>query len=146
MTENSPSPLVGALRHYVEARQAALISARQILKIGELDARALLYIAGNPGTRPTQLRGYLGITSAGITTLIDRLVDRGVVRRDVDPNDRRVNRITVTVDLHAEPWSALTRFDRDFDNAVAATETGGSTHLAEALEEFTRVTGEAGER
>ena len=45
-----------------------------------LGARALLFVVGNPGTRPTALREYLGITSAGVTTLIDRLVNRSLVR------------------------------------------------------------------
>lgn len=119
----APPPTPGlalALQHYVQARTAALIAARKELRIGELDARALLFVADHPGTRPTALRDYLGITSAGVTTLIDRLVDRDAVRREVDPDDRRVNRITVTVDLAADPWSALTRFDRDFSSAVDA--------------------------
>ncbi|MFG6402817.1 MULTISPECIES: MarR family transcriptional regulator [unclassified Microbacterium] len=134
------SPLAQALRGYVDARTAALIEARRTLKIGELDARALLYIADNPGTRPSLLRGYLGITSAGVTTLIDRLVDRQAVRRDVDPDDRRVNRITVTVDLAIEPWSALTRFDTDFDSAITAGDTEENDRFAQALTGFTTTT------
>ena len=126
MTATPPSTLVRALRLYVDARNASIIEARRQLKIGELDARALLYVADNPGTRPTHLREHLGITSAGITTLIDRLVDRDAVRRDVDPADRRVNRITVTVDLATLPWSALTRFDREFELAVASDD--GAKH------------------
>ena len=109
-----------ALRRYVDARNAALIEARRALGVNELDARAILFVAVNPGTRPSNLRDYLGITSAGVTALIDRLVDRGAVRRDVDPDDRRVNRITLIVDLDAEPWDALGRFDRKFDRAVEA--------------------------
>ena len=120
---SSSSPaLLGALRRYVEARNTALTSARIALKVNELDARALLYIARNKGTRPGNLRDYLGITSAGVTTLIDRLVEREAVRRDVDADDRRVNRISVTVDLDAEPWSALTQFDAAF---AAALEQSG---------------------
>jgi DNA-binding MarR family transcriptional regulator len=130
---STPSPLSRALLQYLDARQAALLEARRELKIGELDARALLYIAENPGTRPTQLRGYLGITSAGVTTLIDRLVDRDAVRRDVDADDRRVNRITVTVDLLALPWSGLTRFDTDFDRAVVDAGDADSDRFAAAL-------------
>jgi DNA-binding MarR family transcriptional regulator len=128
MASPSPSSLSTALRSYVEARQAAMNDARRELGLNELDARALMFIADHPGIRPTQMREYLGITSAGVTTLIDRLVQRGAVRRDVDETDRRVNHITATVDLTLEPWSALTRFDRDvaarIEHAVGAqTET-----------------------
>jgi DNA-binding MarR family transcriptional regulator len=114
------SPLLQALQRYIDARQASLIQARHKLGVNELDARALLFIAAHPGSRPTSLRDYLGITSAGVTALVDRLVQRGAVRRDVDDSDRRVNRLSVTVDLSTEPWSALTRFDSDVESVLAA--------------------------
>ncbi|HKP06219.1 MAG TPA: helix-turn-helix domain-containing protein [Microbacterium sp.] len=125
-----------ALRRYLDARNAAMVTARASLGISDIDARALLFIVGNPGTRPTALREYLGITSAGVTTLIDRLVSRSLVRRDVDPSDRRVNRITATIDIAEDPWSALNRFDDDFDVAVGAADQAlveNSTALLEAL-------------
>jgi len=111
-----------ALRQYLDARNAAMATARAGLGISETDARALLFIVGNPGTRPTALREYLNITSAGVTALIDRLVDRSLVRREVDPADRRVNRITATIDIAEDPWSVLNRFDDDFDVAVGAAD------------------------
>src|SRR5688572_7625207 len=103
----------------MQARSDALSRARRELGIGEGDAKALLHIAANPGIRPSQLRDHLGITSPGVTALIDRLVERGIVRRDLDPHDRRVNRISVTVDLAEEPWAGLTRFDTAFDDVVS---------------------------
>ncbi|WP_194397620.1 MarR family transcriptional regulator [Microbacterium atlanticum] len=129
-----------ALRQYLDARNAAMVAARATLGISDIDARALLFIVGNPGTRPTALREYLGITSAGVTTLIDRLVDRSLVRRDVDPDDRRVNRITATIDIGEDPWSVLNRFDDDFEIAVAAadeTRVGDSAALLASLVEAT---------
>jgi DNA-binding MarR family transcriptional regulator len=140
MTPDSASaipPLSAALNRYVEARRAALTSARLTLGVNELDARALLHIDAHAGTRPGDLREYLGITSAGVTTLIDRLVERGAVRRAVDADDRRVSRLTTTADLHAEPWSALTRFDDAFDAAVVDADLPDADVLAGALDTFT---------
>ncbi len=137
---SSPSSLRRALARYVEARSSALAEARRVLNIGEGDARALLFIADNPGARPTELRDHLGITSAGVTALIDRLVDRDIVRRDVDAEDRRVSRITVTIDIASDPWSSLTRFDHDFDGAVAAGDLQFAHQLAEVLESLTETT------
>ena len=141
MVNGTPEWTLGlALRQYLDARNAAMIAARVSLGISDTDARALLYIVGNPGTRPTALREYLGITSAGVTTLIDRLVERGLVRRDVDPDDRRVNRITATIDIAADPWSVLNRFDDDFDVAVGAADqvlVGRSAELLKSLTEAT---------
>lgn len=132
-----PSPLTTALHRYVEARSAALILARHALGVNELDARALLHIDAHAGTRPGDLREYLGITSAGVTTLIDRLVERGAVRRDVDAQDRRVSRLTTTADLRTEPWSVLTRFDDAFSTAVADGDVEDIERLAGALDSFT---------
>ena len=132
-----------SLQRYVDARQAALLLARRELGVNELDARALLYIADNPGTRPTQLREYLGITSAGVTTLVDRLVDRSAVRREVDTVDRRVNRISLTIDLAIAPWSALTKFDEDFDVAVAAGDVMDNSRFADALDALLAATAAA---
>jgi len=132
-----PSSLSGALHRYVEARNAALTAARHALGVNELDARALLHIDAHAGTRPGDLRDYLGITSAGVTTLIDRLVEKGAVRRDVDAEDRRVSRLTATADLHAEPWSVLTRFDDAFAAAVQGEDLEDADRLANALDRFT---------
>lgn len=134
------------LLRYVQARAEALAVARQELGLGEGDAKALLHIAANPGIRPTQLRDHLGITSAGITALIDRLVHRGIVRRDLDESDRRVNRITVTVDLTEDPWAQLTRFDTDFDDAVATIAEERCDDFTELLESLTATTVERGRR
>ncbi len=131
------SSLAGALSRYVEARAAALIEARRVLHINELDARALLFVAAHPGTRPGTLSSALGITSAGVTTLVDRLVQRGAVRRDVDDADRRVNRLTVTIDLAEAPWSALTRFDDAFAAAASSGDPDSADRLARMLDSLT---------
>ena len=131
------SALAKALQRYTDARAAALLKARRALKVNEMDARALLFIAGSPGTRPGNLRDYLGITSAGVTTLVDRLAERGAVRRDVDAEDRRVNRLTVTVDLASAPWSALTMFDDAFSAAATNSNPAEEGRLAAALDALT---------
>lgn len=133
---NMPA-LTLALQRYVEARSAALLVARRELQVNELDARALLFIADNPGARPGQLREYLGITSAGVTTLVDRLVERGAVRRDIDEDDRRVNHLVLTVDLAADPWSALTKFDDAFCTATADADVTETERFAAALDALT---------
>lgn len=137
MTEHDSTTTADqALQRFTDARNAAMIAARKGLGVNEVDARALLYIAANPGTRPTHLRDHLGITSAGITTMIDRLAGRGVVRRDVDEDDRRVNRISLAVDLSDEPWSALTRFDMRLAEAAEAMGIDESHRFGTALDEL----------
>ncbi|MCW3493207.1 MarR family transcriptional regulator [Microbacterium sp. SSM24] len=143
---SGPSRVRAALQVYVQARADAMGAARRELGLGDGDAKALLHIAAYPGIRPTQLRDHLGITSAGITALIDRLVERGIVRRDVDPDDRRVNRISVTVDLDEDPWSQLSRFDNDFDLGVDEIEESETDTFTALLESLTSATVERGRR
>jgi DNA-binding MarR family transcriptional regulator len=57
------------------------------------DFRALLHImvaetAGQPMT-PGDLIGRMGLSGAGITYLVDRLIESGHIRRDAHPADRR---------------------------------------------------------
>ena len=141
-SETSPSPSPGselgrALLAYGEARRVAAADARRELSLNELDARALLFVADNPGARPTHVRDHLGITSAGVTTLIDRLVQRGAVRRDLDAEDRRVNHITAIVDLDAPPWSQLRAFDVAVEKAVSDLDSEGARQFARLLEHIT---------
>ena len=138
--------LSAALHRYAEARNAALVTARLALGIHELDARALLFIADHEGARPGDLRDYLGITSAGVTTLIDRLVARLAVRRDVDAADRRVSRLTAIADLDAEPWSVLTRFDEAIKSALNSSDSEDGGRLARALDAAARLQHAQGSR
>lgn len=131
------SALAQALARYLEARTTALREARKTLGINEMDARALLFIAENPGLKSGELRDYLGITSAGVTTLIDRLIERDAVRREPDASDRRVSRIHLTIDLREDPWNTLTRFDDDLTAAAIAKGGGVTDPFAELLDELT---------
>ncbi|WP_181028638.1 MarR family winged helix-turn-helix transcriptional regulator [Pseudoclavibacter sp. RFBA6] len=114
------SALSPALIALAEARQASQHEARRSLGIGEMDARALAFLAQNPGSRPSALRAHLGLTSAGVSTLCDRLIERGTIHRDTDPSDRRASLLTVTVDLSSSPWNRLNAFDRSLEAALAA--------------------------
>ncbi len=133
LTDSTTASLADALHAYGEARGAAMLRARKSLGLGDLDARALLYIATHPGTRPSDLRSYLGITSAGVTTLTNRLIDKGAVERAIDANDRRSSTITVTADLDAEPWIALKHFDHDLAAILADTDPETAAAFADLL-------------
>lgn len=140
-TGASPTPpetsrLIRALHAHADLRATAMTAAREKLQISQQDARALEYIALNPGVRPGVLREYLGITSAGVTTLTDRLVRRGVVSREADENDRRATHLTASIDLDVEPWSTLTAIDRELEQAIVdsdAHDVAAATDLLERL-------------
>ncbi len=108
------SPLMAALALFCREREDAAARARKQLGVNELDAKALAYVALHPGVRPSELAGHLGVTSAGITTMVERLVRRDILRREADEVDRRVSHIHVAVDLEKEPWSQLAHFQNTF--------------------------------
>jgi len=113
------------------ARRQEAIFSRFGLGRGEVGLLSALRISGPPyRSSPTRLAKGLMLSSAGVTSRIDRLERRGLVRRLADPNDRRGVMIELTdagleiVDAAVAANSAserqlLDRLDRD---EVAALE------------------------
>ena len=56
--------------------------------IGQMKTLFILWTAGKPQTMG-QLAHALGVSLGSVTGLIDGLVQRGLVRREEDPGDRR---------------------------------------------------------
>ena len=96
-------------------RQEAAFS-RFGLNRGEVGALSALRIAGPPHRlSPTRLGKGLMLSSAGVTSRIDRLERRGLVRRLADPDDRRGVIIELTNegrDVVDEAVAAVTISDR----------------------------------
>ena len=45
----------------------------------------------------SDLGDHLGVTKAAVSQMLDRLVERGMIRRSENPDDRRVKQIALTV-------------------------------------------------
>jgi DNA-binding MarR family transcriptional regulator len=74
--------------HIARSQEAAF--GRFGLNRGEVGVLSALRTAGPPNRlSPTRLFKGLMLSSAGITSRLDRLEQRGLVRRTRDPNDRR---------------------------------------------------------
>jgi DNA-binding MarR family transcriptional regulator len=72
------------------ARRQEAVFSRFGVNRGEVGALSALRIAGPPHRlSPTNLGRGLMLSSAGVTSRIDRLERRGLVRRLPDPDDRR---------------------------------------------------------
>lgn len=72
------------------ARSQEAVFGRFGLNRGEVGVLSALRTAGPPNRlSPTRLFKGLMLSSAGITSRLDRLEQRGLVRRTRDPNDRR---------------------------------------------------------
>jgi DNA-binding MarR family transcriptional regulator len=102
------------------ARRQEEVFSRFHLNRGEVGALSSLRIAGPPHRlSPTRLARGLMLSSAGVTSRIDRLERRGFVRRLADPNDRR----GVIIELTDEGLAVV-------DAAVAANSASDRQLLA----------------
>lgn len=60
------------------------------------DALLHIYEAGDSGVRMADLAYKVVLSRSGLTTLVDRLEEKGLVRRIPDPDDRRSTRVALT--------------------------------------------------
>ena len=143
-----PTAVLQALRGYRAAEVATRRSTRDSMGMGETDLLALRYLlrAEAAGERmgPKDLSRLLGITTASTTSLIDRLVTSGHVRREPHPTDRRSLVIVPTAATDSEVRITLGEMHRRM-LAVAEELTAEESHvivgflrrMTEALNEHT---------
>jgi len=90
-------PNFGFLVHDV-ARQLTSVLDSRLSSYGLTRShwRAVIYIWRTPGISQTELSEILDISRMGVTGLIDRMENKGLVSRRDDLKDRRVKRIYLT--------------------------------------------------
>ncbi|HYL07657.1 MAG TPA: MarR family transcriptional regulator [Candidatus Udaeobacter sp.] len=118
-------------------RHQEQVFARFGLNRGDVGVLSALRIAGPPNQlSPTRLFKGLMLSSAGITSRLDRLERLGMVRRTRHPNDRR----GILVELTEEGRSVLDRAVRASADAegelVAGLEPGELRELAALLKKM----------
>lgn len=85
---------IGTLRAMLDDE----LRAQTDLDLQAYDALLHVFEGGDEGIRMTDLAREIVLSKAGLTSLVDRLQQRGLVQRVPDPTDRRVMRITLTHD------------------------------------------------
>ncbi|ASN18589.1 MarR family transcriptional regulator [Arthrobacter sp. YN] len=137
--------VLNALRDYRASEQAMRRRTRSSMGMGEKDLLALRYLfeAEASGTvmKPKDLGDKLGITSASMTTLIDRLVESGHIRREPHPTDRRALILKATPGSDQEVRHTLGGMHRRMLDAACALNPDESQvvvnflqHMREALD------------
>ncbi|MCB7135230.1 MarR family winged helix-turn-helix transcriptional regulator [Cellulosimicrobium marinum] len=83
-------------------RRAGAVAGSMARRIHpDLDASAyplLAHVADHPGVRGSELAAHFGVGRATISRQLSRLHGLGLVAREVDPDDSRGQRITLTAD------------------------------------------------
>jgi DNA-binding MarR family transcriptional regulator len=75
------------MTHQEHARRGVLLTMQQ--------GGVMMFISRHPGCSLSDLANKVGATNSATSKLVDGLVDRGFVRREIDPEDRR--RITLSL-------------------------------------------------
>jgi len=60
--------------------------------------RALAFVNRNKGSSLYEVSDHMGLTPSSVSTLVDGLVERGMMTREEHPSDRRRVRLAVTSD------------------------------------------------
>ena len=119
------------------ARRQEAVFSRFGVNRGEVGALSALRVAGPPHRlSPTRLGRGLMLSSAGVTSRIDRLERRGLVRRLPDPDDRRGVIVELTDEgekLVDEAVAAVAASDRQLLARLDADEVGQLQGLLKKL-------------
>lgn len=97
MTDSDPALAAAVLRvasQLVDGIQAGLVR-RGFDDVRPVHGFAFARLSGAPATA-SDLAAHLGVTKQAAAQLVDHLVERGYVRRHVDPSDRRARLLVLT--------------------------------------------------
>ncbi len=78
----------------------------QLVGVNRTDGRCLDIIDQRPGLTAGELATAVGLTPGAVTTVLDRLEDRGFVARRRDPDDRRRVIVDLTDEARKLAWEA----------------------------------------
>ncbi|WP_313355621.1 MarR family transcriptional regulator [Microbacterium sp.] len=97
---DTANKIIDALRRYQEADDAMHARARDSSSMSDNEIRIIQFLLNaarsDDRVTPTTLSKHLGVTSASMTALLDRLERAGAIERVRHPSDRRSLVITAT--------------------------------------------------
>ncbi len=108
------------------------------LGLNVTDLKCLDLVRGEPRLTPGRLAALTGLTTAAVTTILDRLEHAGFVRRERDPNDRR----KILVQPLAERAEEVARLFAPLDQAMSHLFEQYTTEELAFLDEFARQVGQ----
>ena len=124
-----------ALRTYRAAEAAMRRRTRDSMAMGENELLALRYLLRQPdhSARPAELVKYLGVTSASITTMLDRLEKTGRVERMANPTDRRSIFVRATPHANEEVRETLGRMHGLMYDVAVGMSPDAQEHVVDFL-------------
>src|ERR1700749_620084 len=141
MADNDPVQLADLLHGLTKRLRRAQGDGLAPLGLTPGPGRALRMIARNEDEEPlrmTELADRLGIVPRSLTTVIDALEEAGLVRREIDPRNRRAILLRLTdrgVDVRDELREARRRAAKDLFAPLPAADREALGGLLSRLDE-----------
>jgi len=88
--------MVAYAERAMKLSMAAIQQFRRQNELSTTQINALYYLLASPQASINSVANHFGFTKAAASQTIDRLVERGLVNRQVDPADRRGKRLCLT--------------------------------------------------
>jgi DNA-binding MarR family transcriptional regulator len=125
-----------ALRTYRAAEAAMRRRTRDSMAMGENELLALRYLLRQPNrsARPYELVRYLGVTSATVSTMVEKLVRDGRVERHAIEGDRRGMMIRATDHADGEVRDTLGRMHIRMYGVAHGMSPSQQQHVVDFLE------------
>jgi DNA-binding MarR family transcriptional regulator len=96
--------------------------------------RTLSYLDNNPGASLSAVAEFIGLTLSSMSILVNALVDRALVERTTDNEDRRRVHLTVTPSGHTMLQNALQATEARLAESVAGLTDSERATIVEGFE------------
>lgn len=111
--------LLADLLHRVRlvARHAHLASraAPGAVAVTNIEGLVLQFVSNKPGARTSDMADRLGLRLGNASSAVSGLVEKGLLRRESDPADRRVSTVWLTDEAHANIARVHARWALELD-------------------------------
>lgn len=87
--EDGAADLMAAFDAVVRANASLVGQLSARAGVHESGLRALVLVSDTGYSTPTEVAGFLGLTSGAVTNMVDRLTAAGLLERSPNPSDRR---------------------------------------------------------
>ncbi|MEM9242607.1 MAG: MarR family transcriptional regulator [Pseudomonadota bacterium] len=134
-----------AIKLLMTLRKTMMLIARRVLiPIGKkydlqpVDMRLIMTLAHHQHSSKLQLANAIGMDHSSMSRALDRLIEKNYVQREIDTNDRRLIRISLTEqgrELHQQVFSTISKLWNKVCADFSDQELKQSIHFMQTLAE-----------
>ena len=114
-----------------------LDSACAELGVSSMEAQALSHLSGSGGSSVSELQKTMGVRPSTLTSVLNRLSDRRMIKREVSPDDRRSFLVRLTQkgnDTSYRIAEVIRRFEKSISSELSARQIQGFQAALDAID------------